>query len=155
MTGNAFDTDKGYSGQDYGRDREAKEGAKAPSGTVAARPGDAPPDDRQDLPPDAGRRASFDPKTGEVRASGKDDIAAWFIDTDYDEESFFVRHAYFMGANDPYKSLKTALKAEIDEDAWATLYRDKSRPFPRPDTGRFAVKVINHFGDEVMKVFAV
>ncbi|MBN9070513.1 MAG: site-specific DNA-methyltransferase [Rhizobiales bacterium] len=96
----------------------------------------------------------FDPKTGEVRASGKDDIAAWFIDTDYDEESFFVRHAYFMGANDPYKSLKTALKAEIDEDAWATLYRDTSRPFPRPDTGRFAVKVINHFGDEVMKVFA-
>jgi adenine-specific DNA-methyltransferase len=97
----------------------------------------------------------FDPKTGEVRASGKDDIAAWFIDTDYNEESFFVRHAYFMGANDPYKSLKTALKAEIDEDAWATLYRDASRPFPRPGTGRFAVKVINHFGDEVMKVFAV
>lgn len=97
----------------------------------------------------------FDPKTGEVRASGKDDIAAWFIDTDYNEESFFVRHAYFMGANDPYKSLKTALKAEIDEDAWATLYRDKSRPFPRPETNRFAVKVINHFGDEVMKVFAV
>ena len=97
----------------------------------------------------------FDPKTGEIRASGKDDIAAWFVDTDYNEESFFVRHAYFMGANDPYKSLKTALKAEIDEDAWATLYRDTSRPFPRPDTGRFAVKVINHFGDEVMKVFAV
>lgn len=97
----------------------------------------------------------FDPKSGEVRASGKDDIAAWFIDTDYDEESFFVRHAYFMGANDPYKSLKTALKAEIDEEAWAALYRDTSRPFPRPDTGRFAVKVINHFGDEVMKVFAV
>jgi adenine-specific DNA-methyltransferase len=97
----------------------------------------------------------FDPKTGEVRASGKDDIAAWFIDTDYDEESFFVRHAYFMGANDPYKSLKTALRAEIDEDAWATLYRDTSRPFARPTSGRFAVKVINHFGDEVMKVFGV
>jgi len=97
----------------------------------------------------------FDPKTGDVRASGKEDIAAWFVDTDYDETSFFVRHAYFMGANDPYKSLKTALKAEIDEEAWATLYRDKSRPFARPSTGRFAVKVINHFGDEVMKVFAV
>ncbi|WP_067336193.1 site-specific DNA-methyltransferase [Stappia indica] len=97
----------------------------------------------------------FDPKTGEVRASGKDDIAAWFIDTDYDEESFFVRHAYFMGANDPYKSLKTALRAEIDEDAWATLYRDTSRPFAKPTSGRFAVKVINHFGDEVMKVFGV
>ena len=97
----------------------------------------------------------FDPKTGEVRASGKDDIAAWFIDTDYDETSFFVRHAYFLGANDPYKSLKTALKAEIDKEAWQTLYRDKSRPFSRPSTGRFAVKVINHFGDEVMKVFGV
>lgn len=97
----------------------------------------------------------FDPKTGEVRASGKDDIAAWFIDTDYNEESFFVRHAYFMGANDPYKALKTSLKAEIDAEAWATLYRDKSRPFERPSTGRFAVKVINHFGDEVMKVFGV
>ena len=97
----------------------------------------------------------FDPKTGDVRASGKDDIATWFIDTDYNEESFFVRHAYFLGAQDPYNSLKTSLKAEIDEEAWATLYRDKSRPFPRPSTGRFAVKVINHFGDEVMKVFGV
>lgn len=97
----------------------------------------------------------FDPKSGEVRASGKDDIAAWFIDTDYNEESFFVRHAYFMGANDPYKSLKTSLKAEIDKEAWETLYRDTSRPFARPSNGRFAVKVINHFGDEVMKVFGV
>ena len=97
----------------------------------------------------------FDPKTGEVSASGKDDIAAWFIDTDYNEEGFFVRHAYFMGANDPYKSLKTSLKAEIDQKAWETLYRDTSRPFPRPSTGRFSVKVINHFGDEVMKVFKV
>ena len=97
----------------------------------------------------------FDPKTGDVRASGKDDITAWFIDTDYNEESFFVRHAYFMGANDPYKSLKSSLKAEIDEEAWETLYRDTSRPFQRPSTGRFAVKVINHFGDEVMKVFSV
>ena len=97
----------------------------------------------------------FDTKTNKVRDSGKDDIAAWFIDTDYDMESFFVRHAYFMGANDPYKSLKTSLRAEIDEDAWASLYRDKSRPFKKPESGRFAVKVINHFGDEVMKVFRV
>ena len=97
----------------------------------------------------------FDPKTSAVRASGKEDIAAWFIDTDYNRESFFVRHAYFMGANDPYKSLKTSLKAEIDREAWETLYRDTSRPFPRPESGRFAVKVINHFGDEVMKVFEV
>ena len=97
----------------------------------------------------------FDPSKGEIRAGGTDDIAAWFIDTDYNEESFFVRHAYFLGANDPYKALKTTLKAEIDEEAWATLYRDVSRPFPRPASGRIAVKVINHFGDEVMKVFSV
>jgi Adenine specific DNA methylase Mod len=97
----------------------------------------------------------FDPSTGEIRSTDTKGIAAWFIDTDYNEESFFVRHAYFLGANDPYKSLKTALKAEIDEDAWATMYSDTSRPFPRPTTGRIAVKVINHFGDEVLKVFGV
>ena len=97
----------------------------------------------------------FDPQKGEVRPGGIDDIAAWFIDTDYNEESFFVRHAYFLGAQDPYKALKTTLKAEIDEDAWASLYRNVSRPFPRPTSGRLAVKVINHFGDEVMKVFSV
>jgi adenine-specific DNA-methyltransferase len=97
----------------------------------------------------------FDPNTGEIRSNDTEGIAAWFIDTAYDEENFFVRHAYFLGAHDPYKSLKTVLKAEIDEDAWATLYRDVSRSFPRPANGRIAVKVINHFGDEVMKVFGV
>jgi adenine-specific DNA-methyltransferase len=97
----------------------------------------------------------FDPNTGDIRSSDTNGIAAWFIDTDYNEESFFVRHAYFLGANDPYKNLKTALQAEIDEDAWATLYSDTSRPFERPAGGRIAVKVINHFGDEVMKVFGV
>jgi adenine-specific DNA-methyltransferase len=97
----------------------------------------------------------FDPNTGAIRSNDTKGIAAWFVDTDYDEESFFVRHAYFLGANDPYKNLKTALRAEIDEEAWSTLYSDTSRPFPRPETGRVAVKVINHFGDEVMKVFGV
>lgn len=97
----------------------------------------------------------FDPNTGDIRSDGPDGVAAWFIDTDYNEESFFVRHAYFLGANDPYKSLKTALQSEIDADAWATLYSDTSRPFERPRGGRIAVKVINHFGDEVMKVFGV
>ena len=97
----------------------------------------------------------FHPNTGEVRSDGPEGIACWFIDTDYNQESFFVRHAYFLGANDPYKSLKTTLKAEIDEDAWATLNRATSRPFPKPESGRIAVKVINHLGDEVMKVFRV
>lgn len=97
----------------------------------------------------------FHPSTGEVRSDGADGIACWFLDTDYNEESFFVRHAYFLGANDPYKALKTTLKAEVDPDAWATLNSDTSRPFPKPSNGRFAVKVINHLGDEVMKVFKV
>jgi adenine-specific DNA-methyltransferase len=97
----------------------------------------------------------FKPQTGEVVSNGADGIACWFIDTDYNEESFFVRHAYFLGANDPYGSLKTTLKAEIDPDAWATLHSDTSRPFDKPKSGRIAVKVINHLGDEVMKVFRV
>jgi adenine-specific DNA-methyltransferase len=97
----------------------------------------------------------FHPNTGEVRSDGADGIACWFIDTDYNEESFFVRHAYFLGANDPYKALKTTLKAEVNEEAWATLNSDTSRPFDKPKSGRIAVKVINHLGDEVMKVFRV
>ena len=97
----------------------------------------------------------FHPNTGEVRSDGPEGIACWFIDTDYNEEAFFVRHAYFLGASDPYKSLKTTLKAEIDADAWATLHSDTSRPFDKPDSGRIAVKVINHLGDEVLKVFRV
>ncbi len=97
----------------------------------------------------------FHPNTGEIRSDGPDGIACWFIDTDYNEESFFVRQAYFLGANDPYKALKTTLKAEINEEAWSTLNSDTSRPFKKPKTGRIAVKVINHLGDEVMKVFRV
>jgi adenine-specific DNA-methyltransferase len=97
----------------------------------------------------------FHPNTGEVRSDGADGIACWFIDTDYNEESFFVRHAYFLGANDPYSALKTTLKAEINREAWATLSSDTSRAFPKPKSGRIAVKVINHLGDEVMKVFKV
>lgn len=97
----------------------------------------------------------FHPNTGEVRSDGPDGIACWFIDTDYNEESFFVRHAYFLGANDPYKALKTTLKAEINKEAWSTLHSDTSRPFDKPKSGRIAVKVINHLGDEVMKVFRV
>jgi adenine-specific DNA-methyltransferase len=97
----------------------------------------------------------FDPSTGEVRSDSAEGIACWFLDTDYNGESFFVRHAYFLGQNDPYTSLKTTLKAEINPEAWSTLHSDTSRPFDKPKTGRIAVKVINHLGDEVMKVFKV
>lgn len=97
----------------------------------------------------------YDPTTGDVRSDDPDRIALWMIDTNYNGESFFVRDCYFTGGQDPYKRLRTALKAEIDEDAWASLYRTVSRPFPRPETGRIAVKVINDYGDEVMKVFEI
>lgn len=97
----------------------------------------------------------FHPNTGEVRSDGPEGIACWFIDSDYNEESFFVRQAYFLGAGDPYSALKTSLKAEINAEAWATLNSDTSRAFEKPKSGRIAVKVINHLGDEVMKVFRV
>ena len=102
----------------------------------------------------------YDPTTGEVRSSSTDDIACWFIDTNYNEESFFVRHAYFTGAANekdggPYDRLKRALRAEIDEAAWSDLYSTTSRPFAAPASGKVAVKVINHFGDEVLKVFKI
>jgi adenine-specific DNA-methyltransferase len=97
----------------------------------------------------------FDPTTGAIRSHTTDDIACWFIDTDYNAESFFIRHAYFTGGNDPYSALKRALKADIDEQAWASLYSTTSRPFPPPKSGKIAVKVINHYGDEVMKVYSI
>jgi adenine-specific DNA-methyltransferase len=97
----------------------------------------------------------YDPTTGEVRSNNTDELACWFIDTNYNGESFFVRHAYFTGAGDPYEKLKRALKAEISEEKWAQLYRTVSMPFEKPKTGKIAVKVINHYGDEVMKVYEV
>jgi len=97
----------------------------------------------------------YDPTTGQIRSSSTDDLAAWFIDTNYNGESFFVRHAYFTGADQPYDKLKRALRADIDEAAWSALYSTVSRPFPKPATGKIAIKVINHYGDEVLKVFEV
>ena len=97
----------------------------------------------------------YDPTTGEIRSNDTSQIALWMIDTDYNEESFFVRHCYFTGGNDPYKRLKTALKAEIDEDGWASLYSTTSRPFAKPSTGKIAIKVINDYGDEVLKVISM
>ena len=97
----------------------------------------------------------YDPTTGQIRSNDTDKIACWFIDTDYNGESFFVRHAYFTGSDEPYQRLQRALRAEIDEAAWASLYSTRSRPFPKPDTGKIAVKVINHYGDEVLQVYEV
>jgi adenine-specific DNA-methyltransferase len=98
---------------------------------------------------------TYDPTTGEVRSQSTDDIACWFIDTDYDNRQFFVRHAYFLGADDPYDKLRRALRADIDEAAWSSLNSTVSRPVPVPDSGCIAIKVINHYGDEILKVYEV
>jgi very-short-patch-repair endonuclease/DNA modification methylase len=97
----------------------------------------------------------YDPTTGQIRSSSTDDIACWFIDTNYNDESFFVRHAYFCSADKPYESLQRALRAEINESAWTNLYSTVSYPFSSPDTGKIAIKVINHYGDEVLKIYAI
>ena len=97
----------------------------------------------------------YDPTTGEIRSSSTADIACWFIDTNYDGKSFFVRHAYFTGGDEPYEKLKRTLRAEIDEAAWSALYSAESLPFDAPATGKIAIKVINHYGDEVLKVYSV
>lgn len=97
----------------------------------------------------------YDPNTGQVRSNDVDQVAMWMIDTAYNEESFFVRQCYFTGGQDPYARLKRALKADIDEEAWASLNKTESRPFPKPETGKIAIKVINDYGDEVMKVFTL
>jgi adenine-specific DNA-methyltransferase len=97
----------------------------------------------------------YDPTTGQIRSSSIDDIACWFIDTDSNGESLFVRHANFTGADEPYDKLKRALRAEIDEATWSSLYSTISCPFDSPETGKIAVKVINHYGDEVLKVFDI
>ena len=97
----------------------------------------------------------YDPTTGEIRTSSTGDIACWLLDTNYDGESFFVRHAYFIGADDPYEKLRRALRADISDEAWESINSTVSRPFPRPKTGKVAVKVINHYGDEVMRVYVL
>ena len=97
----------------------------------------------------------YDPKQGLTRSDTPEDIACWFIDTAYNGEAFFVRHAYFTGADEPYKQLQRALNSEIDAEAWEALYRTESLPFAKPESGKIAVKVINHYGDEVMKEYKI
>ena len=130
-----------------------------PDITITSELRDGPPDDREAfgewLTVQLHGVDVYDPTTGEVRSNSTDQVALWMIDTNYDGDSFFVRHCYFTGGQDPYKRLKTALKADVDADAWATLYRTESRPFPTPETGKIAVKVINDYGDEVLKVFEI
>jgi adenine-specific DNA-methyltransferase len=132
----------------------AKEKGRAAGGAKAGK-GAAAGDGGEEIVVEVRGLDVYDPTTGEIRNSSTDDIACWFIDTNYSGEAFFVRHAYFTGADEPYEKLKRALRADIDEAAWSALYSTKSRPFPKPETGKIAIKVINHYGDEVLKVYEV
>jgi adenine-specific DNA-methyltransferase len=97
----------------------------------------------------------YDPIKDEIRSRSTDQIYLWMIDSNYDGKSFFMRHCYFLGEQEPYEKLKRDLKADIDEEVWETLYKTTSRPFDPPSTGRIAVKVINDYGDEAMKVIEI
>ncbi len=95
----------------------------------------------------------YNPTKGNIQSDDTNGVACWFVDTEYNSESFFVRQTYFLGQKSPYESLKNTLKAQIDQEAWDSINSEVSRPFPIPSTGRFAIKVINCLGDEVLKVF--
>jgi adenine-specific DNA-methyltransferase len=133
----------------------AKEKGRAAGGAKAGKGRAADGDGGEEIVVEVRGLDVYDPTTGEIRNSSTDDIACWFIDTNYSGEAFFVRHAYFTGADEPYEKLKRALRADIDEAAWSALYSTRSRPFPRPETGKIAIKVINHYGDEVLEVYDI
>ena len=98
----------------------------------------------------------YDPNKGTVRSTDADDIACWFIDTNYNDDAFFVRHAYFSGSvGGTFDALKRTLRSEINFEAWEALNRTESLPFPRPATNKIAVKAINHYGDEALRVFTL
>jgi adenine-specific DNA-methyltransferase len=98
----------------------------------------------------------YDPNTGEFDASSADQIAAWFLDTDYDGGTFLVRQAYFPTQSpNPWEKISKALKGSIDPEQFAALQRSTSLPFKAGQHKQCAVKVIDHRGNEVMTVLRV
>jgi adenine-specific DNA-methyltransferase len=95
---------------------------------------------------------TYDPTTGEVKSSRGRDVAAWFLDHDYDGRTFCVCQAFFPGGDNPWAKLGRALRGVIDEEAFARMRGTKSAPFRPGDHNRVAVKVIDFRGNEVIKV---
>ena len=93
------------------------------------------------------------PKLNAVRSGEIDDIDCWMVDTDYNEQCFIARQVFFPDNPTLYKALKKMLNNDIDAEEWESAAGTLSHPFPRPDSNKIAVKVINHFGDEVMKIY--
>ncbi len=93
------------------------------------------------------------PKLNTVRSGEVDDIDCWMVDTDYNEQCFVARQVFFPDNPTLYKALKKMLNNDIDAEEWEAAAGTLSHPFPRPYSNKIAVKVINHFGDEVMKIY--
>ncbi len=93
----------------------------------------------------------YNPLTGEVHSDHADKIAAWFIDTDYDGRTFCICQAFFPDKS-AWDKLQRALRGSIDDEAFEKLTGKESLPFPAGEYKRAAVKVIDHRGNEVMKV---
>lgn len=93
------------------------------------------------------------PKLNTVRSGEIDDIDCWMVDSDYNEQCFVARQVFFPDNPTLYKALKKMLNNDIDAEEWEAAAGTLSHPFPRPYSNKIAVKVINHFGDEVMKIY--
>lgn len=94
----------------------------------------------------------YDPLTGEVHSTRGEDVAAWFLDTDYDGKTFHICQAFFPGDPEAWEKLQRALKAQIDPEVCERMRGTVSFPFQPGENRRIAVKVIDFRGNEVVRV---
>jgi len=97
----------------------------------------------------------YDPLTGKVHSARGEDVAAWFLDTDYDGMTFHICQAFFPGDADAWEKLQRALKAQIDPEAFEQMRGTVSFPFEPGEHKRIAVKVIDFQGNEVVRVVSL
>ncbi len=96
----------------------------------------------------------FDTVRGELVSGGKGKIAAWALDTDYDERSLFPRQVFFpmAGAKDGWNKLRRDIKAELDESLLGRLHGTVSLPFEAGDHRQIAVKIVDDRGIESLRI---
>jgi adenine-specific DNA-methyltransferase len=97
----------------------------------------------------------YDPLSGEVHSTRGEDVAAWFLDTDYDGKTFKISQAFFPGDPDAWEKLQRALKAQIAPEAFEQMRGTVSFPFQPGEHQRIAVKVIDFRGNEVVRVVSL
>ena len=101
--------------------------------------------------------AYFDTISGELKSGGKKNIAAWALDTDYDERSLYPRQVFFpmAGAKDGWNKLKRDIKAELNEALLDKLHGTVSLPFEPGENRKVAVKIVDDRGIESLKVIGL